>query len=76
LQCDEIIKLSESFDPNAATTAQKIAWCKDALSHIASAKSEILSRCGENNETESIISEFEALEYWLEISALRLNKKI
>ena len=76
LQCDEIIKLSESFDPNAATTAQKIAWCKDTLSHIASAKSEILSRCGENNETESIISEFEALEYWLEISALRLNKKL
>lgn len=74
-QCDVIIGFSDEFDVNNATVSQKIAWCNNAMSKIASVKANIISRCGDNNETDSIISEFESLEYWLKLSALRLDTK-
>lgn len=74
-KCDEIIGFSDEFDVNNATVSQKIDWCNNAMSKIASVKANIISRCGDNNETDSIISEFESLEYWLKLSALRLNTR-
>ncbi len=74
-QCEDIIKFSNDFDVNNSTVSQKIDWCNKAMTKLASAKTNVLSKCGENNETDSIISEFELLEYWLKISALRLNTR-
>ncbi len=74
-QCDDIIKFSNDFDVDNSTVSQKIDWCNKAMTKLASAKTNVLSKCGENNETDSIISEFEVLEYWLKISALRLNTR-
>lgn len=71
-QCDEIISFSDELDVNNATVAQKLSWCNKAMSKLASVKTNIISRCGENKETDSVISEIELLEYWLKISALRL----
>lgn len=74
-QCDEIIKFSGEFNVENASVAQKITWCNKAMSKLASVKANILNKCGENKETDSIIFEFESLEYWLKISALRLNTR-
>lgn len=74
-QCDEIIEFSNELDVENDPVSQKIAWCNSAMSKLASAKSNIISRCGDNIETDTIISEIKALEYWLKISALRLSTR-
>ena len=72
-QCDDLIEFSRKLDVDNATVTQKISWCNNALTEIAKVKNDIIGRCGNNNDSRSIISEFEDLEYWLELSVIRLN---
>ncbi len=72
-QCDTIKSFSDSFNVDTASASEKIKWCNDTLELISNAKGDILETCGDNKETQSIIEEFEDLEYWLNISIKRLN---
>ncbi len=73
-ECAEIKDFSEKLDFENASNAQKISWGREALKKIASAKTSIKSRCGDNEETQAILVEFENLEYWLNISIKRDSK--
>ena len=74
-QCDDLIEFSRKLDVDNSTVTEKISWCNNALIEIAKVKNDIIGRCGNNNDSRSIISEFEDLEYWLELSVIRLNAR-
>lgn len=74
-QCDVIIELSQDFDVHNASVAQKINWCDNAISEINTIKDNIAEKFGQNNDSRSVLSEFESLEYWLELSLCRLNTR-
>lgn len=74
-KCGEIKEFSEGFELDSATNGEKIKWCKEALAMIASAKADIIAECGDNAETQAVICEFEDLEYWLTLTAERLETR-
>lgn len=74
-QCDAIIELSKEFDISNASVVQKIEWCENTLSDIRTIKDNLVEQFGQNNESRSVLSEFESLEYWIELSLCRLNAR-
>lgn len=74
-QCNTIKTFADGFDFENATVSQKIAWCNNALTKIAAAKSDILSECGDSAEIKAVLSDFEDLEYWLTLTLKRLETR-
>ena len=73
--CSEIKDYADSFSMDNATYYQKINWCNSALQKIATAKASIVADCGDNAETDAIISDLEDLEYWLRLSVNRFETR-
>lgn len=72
----EILKIAaDAFDFENATNAQKIKYCNETVAKLEAAKSRIISKCGDNAETNVIVKDFDRLSYWLELSASRLENR-
>ena len=74
-KCSEFKEFAVSFDYESAGVSAQVTWCKDALAKLSAIKSDIIEACGKNAETNSVISEFEDLEYWLTLSQKRLETR-
>lgn len=74
-KCEDIKIISDSFDYENSTVSQKIKWCADAQNMILTAVRDIFAKCGDNEETKAFVCEFEDLQYWLEITAKRLETR-
>lgn len=73
--CNDIKLYAEEFAFDDATNAKKVSWCNSALLKIAVAKTSISSVCGDNVETDAILSDLEDLEYWLKLTIKRLETR-
>ncbi len=71
---DDMIEFAGDLDFINSTKAQKINWANNALARINDVINTIDSECSDNEAIDSIIADFEELEYWLDISLKRLQK--
>ncbi len=74
-KCDEIKAFSDAFDYENATISEKLTWCAQAQDKITATINDIKTECGDISETEAFITEFEDLQYWLALTATRLETR-
>ncbi|MBO4453096.1 MAG: family 10 glycosylhydrolase [Clostridia bacterium] len=62
-----------AFDPDTASLKEKIDYCKKAAGELKKLAKSIKEICGDNSESADLVKDVGLLEYWMDLSAKRLE---